>query len=235
MAAFPNDTPFIQIPASRVPYSRVAKFGWLGSLTSETTVCVARSTAKVKTFADLLKTPLLPEAAASNNTETLPVVLNSVLAPNSRSSQVMPLARQRPLPSSDEVDGLCTSYNTIATRNPDWFAQGKVNILVQSALRKNSKIPDVPLDLDLTKTPEDKAVLELNNARLELGCPFVTTPNLPPDRLQALRNAFDETLKDPDFVNELTREKLDLEPVSGPAAQAILNASQPRRKRSSIV
>jgi hypothetical protein len=166
---------------------------------------------------------LIIGGSGPNNTETTPAVLNSVLDTKFRivtgyaSSTATALAVER-----GEVEGLCTAYNTIATRNPDWLRDKKVNILVQAALRKNPKIPDVPLAIDLAKTPEDRAVLELNDSRLEIGRPFVAPPNLPAERLKLLRDAFEATLLDQGFVDELAKEKLDLTPIEGLDAQALL-------------
>lgn len=224
IATFPNDTPFIQIMGQPGPLFQASGFGWLGSLASETTVCAARVSAEIQNIDDLKRRPLVIGGSGPNNTETTPAVLNAVLGTKFNivtgyaSSTAIALAVDR-----GEVDGLCTSYNTIVTRNPDWITEKKVKILIQSGLRKNDRIPDVPLDMDLTQTTDDRHVLELNNARLELGRPFVAPPTLAAGRLDELRHAFNTMLRDQAFLSDAGKSGLESTPVDGVSAQLILD------------
>ena len=74
---------------------------------------------------------------------------------------------------------------------------------------------EVPLAFDLAKTDSDKQAMLLALARLEYGRPFFLPPNVPAERLNALRRAFDATMKDPAYLAEAEKLKIDVEPLSG--------------------
>ena len=97
-----------------------------------------------------------------------------------------------------EVDGICgLSYSTLKASRPDWFRDGKLNIILQIGLEKLKDLPNVPSAIDLVSDPDSRKVLELILIRQEMGRPFAVTPGTPPDRVTILRQAFAETLKDP--------------------------------------
>lgn len=224
IATFPNNTPFVQILGQPGPMFEAVKFGWLGSLTSEVTVCVARSNAKAKTLEDAKVHEVITGGSGPNNTETTPAVLNAALGTKFKiitgysSSTATALAVER-----GEVECLCTAYSTLANRNADWFKEKKVNILVQTGLKKHPDLPHIPLAIDLAANAEDRALMELNDARIEIARPFVAPPGLPPERLQALRTAFERTFGDAEFRAEMAKQKLELNPLTGAEAEALLN------------
>jgi hypothetical protein len=82
---------------------------------------------------------------------------------------------------------------------PEWLTQKKINILVQVGLSKAPDLPDVPLLMDLAQNDEDRAVLKRLSASPAVGRPIFTTPDVPADRVKALRDAFDRMIKAPPF------------------------------------
>jgi hypothetical protein len=86
---------------------------------------------------------------------------------------------------------------------------------MQLALEKHEDLPNVPLIMDLPASPQDKAAMHLIVSRQAIARPFAAPPNVPPERVKALRDAFDATMKDPDFVKEATRLALEVRPVTG--------------------
>jgi tripartite-type tricarboxylate transporter receptor subunit TctC len=215
--------PFVQIMGEPGPQFEASKFNWLGSLASEVTVCVSWHTSPVKTFEDLKKTELIVGGSGPNDTETVPAILNNVLGTKFKiisgypSSTAVTLAVER-----GEVHGICSSYSSLSTRNASWFKDNKVNLLVQSSTRKHPKLPDVPLSLELATNPEDKALLELNDARLEIGRPFLAPPGIPADRVKALRAAFSAMVKDKDFLEDAAKQRHEIDASSGEEVQALL-------------
>jgi hypothetical protein len=93
----------------------------------------------------------------------------------------------------------------------------KVNILVQYALDPNPEASKLgaPMIWDYVKDPEKRKVLELLADQLVFGRPMFTPPGVPADRLAALRVAFDKTMKDPRYVADAKKQKLDVSPSSG--------------------
>jgi len=122
-----------------------------------------------------------------------------------------------------ELDGLCgLSYSTIKSRYPDWRAQNKAVIVVQSALAKEKDLPDVPLLMDLAKTAEQVQILKLLLASQFMSRPFAGPPGMPGDRKDALRKAFTATMSDPNFLAESQKIDADVNPVDGDAIDALL-------------
>ena len=86
---------------------------------------------------------------------------------------------------------------------------------MQSGLEKEPALPDVPLITELPAKPADKPLLEFMARAATVGRPLATTPGVPPERVAALRGAFAATLKDPDFIAEAAKERLEIRPMSG--------------------
>ena len=80
----------------------------------------------------------------------------------------------------------------------------------------------MPLILELAKTEEQKQSLELALARLEFGRPFFLPPNVPADRVNAIRRAFDATMKDTEFLAEAEKLKIEVDPLTGEQVAALI-------------
>jgi hypothetical protein len=94
--------------------------------------------------------------------------------------------------------------------------------LVQLSLDKHADLPNVPLIMDFAKTEEERQIFKLVFARQPMGRPFLAPPGIPAERTAALRNAFMDAMKDPGFLAEAERMKLEINPVSGDAVQGIV-------------
>ena len=115
------------------------------------------------------------------------------------------------------------SWASYKATKPDWIRDKKMNVLVQIGLQKAKDLPDVPLLMDLAKNDEDRAALKLLSAPPDIGRPVFAPPGVPADRVKALRDAFDATMKDAAFLEAAKREGLDIDPVSGEQLQKIVN------------
>jgi tripartite-type tricarboxylate transporter receptor subunit TctC len=123
---------------------------------------------------------------------------------------------------SGEVHGTIANWSTLKAINTNWITEKKIRILAQWALQKSPELGDIPLLLDLAKTEADRDALRLMLARLEYGRPFFLPPNVPTARVEALRRAFDATMKDPAFLAEAEKLKLDIDPLSGEEVSALV-------------
>jgi hypothetical protein len=121
-----------------------------------------------------------------------------------------------------EVDGICESLDSIMQRKPEWIPNKVVNVLLQAGAASRPELRGVPNVLTLARNAEEKQVLEFLYAGQDIGRPFVAPPDLPPDRLKMLRDAFMATMKDPEFVSDVQRSKLDLEPEDGEHIAALI-------------
>ncbi len=213
-------------PLSNAPGARfdATKLSWLGSPTREHNACIANSTAKVKTADDLRSHELvLGDTGPGTGTRSYPKVLNDLLGyrfklvSGFRSSVDVFLAMER-----GEVDGICESLDSIMQRKPEWIPNKVVNVLLQAGSQSRPELNDVPNVLTLARNAEEKQVLEFLYAGQDIGRPFVAPPDLPPERLKMLRDAFNATMKDPEFISDVKRSKLDLEPEDGEHIAALI-------------
>jgi hypothetical protein len=113
-------------------------------------------------------------------------------------------------------------FSTLEAIRPGWMRDHKVNIFVQLALQKSSEHPEVPLALDFAKTPADRQAIELIVSPNLFARPFAAPPGVPPDRLDALRQAFDATVADPEYLAEAKARGLHVELVTGAQLDEVL-------------
>ncbi len=95
-------------------------------------------------------------------------------------------------------------------------------MLAQFALRKHPDIPNVTSILDLAQKEEGKQLVDVMLAPLEMGRPYFAPPNVPADRVLALRRAFDATTKDEEFLADVKKQKMELSPLSGEDVAALV-------------
>jgi len=216
--AISRGTPFDPILGRPGTSFDAVKFSWIGSANNEVSVCVSSSRSGVVTFDDLKTKDLVVGAAGvSSDDDQFPRVINGVFGTKMRVVSGYPggndvvLAIER-----GEVNGRCGwSWSSMKSAQASWLTEHKVHILAQLALSKHPDLPDVPLIVDLARTPEEKQILRLIFARQGLGRPFVAPPGIPADRLAALRQGFEATMKDPDFLGEAGKLKLEVNPLTG--------------------
>ena len=214
-------------PLSGAPGARfdATKLSWLGSPTKEHNVCIAFHTAQVKDVKQLRDTQLiLGDTGPGTGTRSYPKVLNDLLGfkfklvSGFRSSADVFLAMER-----GEVDGICESLDSVNQRKPDWIANKTVNVLLQAGAEPHPSLKGVPNVFDLARNDEERRVLEFLYAGQGIGRPFVAPPDLPPERLKMLRDAFNATMKDPEFIADVKRNKFDLEPEDGEHLTKLIN------------
>ena len=205
------------IGTARVQYD-ATKFTWLGSGTNEVSICATWHTSPVKTFEDALKTSFtVGGEGAGSDPDTFAALVRNAFGAKLRlvtgyhgTSDII-LAIER-----GEVDGRCGwSWSSVKSTRPAWIPEKKLNYLVHMSETKAPELQHVPLISEFAKTDRQKQILRLVLSRQTMGRPFAAPPGVPEDRKQALRRAFDATLKDPAFLAEAEKLKLDVNPVTG--------------------
>jgi tripartite-type tricarboxylate transporter receptor subunit TctC len=202
------------------------KFHWLGSPAKFESVALSWHTSPVKKAEDLRTQELIVGSAGigSNSTNDA-IVMRNLLGFKYKVILGYPgggdidLAMMR-----GETSGRAgTSWTALLSRYPDWVAEKKINILYQMGTEKNPAIPsDVPLILEFAKTPEERAVLELKFAAYDLGYPVLAPPATPSERVETLRKALADTYRDPAFVADAKKARVDIYPVTGQRLHAVL-------------
>jgi tripartite-type tricarboxylate transporter receptor subunit TctC len=203
----------------------LAKFNWVGNLSSETAVVVAWHTTPLKTLQDVLNQEMLVAGTgATIDTETTPRLLNALIGTKFRvisgysGTADAVLAMER-----GEVHGIGDwSWSNVKTRRPDYLRDKKIRVLLQVATEKLPDLPDVPLAMDFVKNDADNKIMELFLAQKSAARPVVAPPGVPADRMAAIRAAFDKMIADPEFLKDAAAQKLELDPAPASEIEKVI-------------
>ncbi len=203
----------------------VTKFGWIGNSTDSPNLISSWHTTGITRIEQVFDKELVVGAPGTATSSVYyPLALNILVGTKFKIISGYPggnnvnMAIER-----GEVGG--RGSNSLAAwqaTKPDWIKENKIHHLVQIALKRHPDLPNVPLLLELAKNDADRAVLRFLSADVPLSRAYVTTPDVPADRLTALRRAFNATMKDPAFLAEAERGKIDISPSTGEDAEKIV-------------
>ena len=204
--------PFEPLLGSKNAQFDALKFNWLGSLNESIAVMFVWHTVPLNTIQEALtKTFVLGDGGGDS--QIFGVATNNVIGTKFKIISSYPGSSEARLAvERGELHGMSAlSYSSLMAQAPTWLPQKKVKILVQFGLRKHPAIdPKVPLILDLAKNDEDRAILETIFARQKMARPFFTPPDVPADRLKALRAALKATTQDKAFLKAAKRRRLEI-------------------------
>jgi tripartite-type tricarboxylate transporter receptor subunit TctC len=201
----------------------LAKMLWVGNPNADNNTVAALASTGVKTVEDARNKEIVIGATGPNTSYQVPQAMNSILHTRFRIVTGYPGGNDVNLAmEKGEVDGRLNAWSAWKTTHPDWLRDKKINILVQIGLTKAPDLPDTPLLTDFATNDDDRTALRFFSGPTTLGRPIFTTPGIPPERLQALRQAFDDTMRDPAFLEEAKRGGFDINPVRGEQMQSIV-------------
>ena len=204
-----------------------SKSQFIGSANDDVYVCVARKDAPVQKFEDLFEKEVLAGAGVASSTSDFPAVLNAVLKTKFKLVLGYPGSREIALAADkNEVSSVCgLAWPSVSVTNPGWFGpNGTMRLLVQTHVKGHPDLnrEGIPNAMSFAKTEDQKTMLELFFAQEVFGRPYVVAPEVPKDRVEALRNAFLETLADPELVAEAKKANLEVNPVPGEDVQKLI-------------
>ncbi|MGE0629069.1 MAG: Bug family tripartite tricarboxylate transporter substrate binding protein [Hyphomicrobiaceae bacterium] len=195
------------------------KLSYLGSANSGTRLCITHHTSKTKTFDDALKQETtMGGSAPGDSTTDYSQMFNSLagtkfkIVTGYKSSNAIVLAIER-----GEVDGLCGfDAASFRAQRPDWYSGKLANMIVQAGITPDPELTRLGVpSIWKYVTGENRKVAELILSQQEFHRPFIAPPNIPADRLEILRKAFDATVADKEFLEAAAKSKLDIAPKSG--------------------
>ncbi|HEU0070434.1 MAG TPA: tripartite tricarboxylate transporter substrate-binding protein [Alphaproteobacteria bacterium] len=204
---------------------KTAEFNWIGSPELTNRVCVARKGAKVQKAEDIFKHELIVGGAGVGTTvSTSPVVLKGVLGMNFRviegykGANDVILAIER-----GEVEGICQTISGISSTKPDWLEKGDLIPLFNLEQKPVPELPGVPSVFNYVKTLEQRQRLAFFFSSTELGRPIAAPPGVPAERVQALRQGFEASMKDPALLSEAKHMGLEVTMVTGQQLAELLD------------
>jgi tripartite-type tricarboxylate transporter receptor subunit TctC len=211
----------------------VRKFTWLGSSSSyadDAYLLMLRKDAPVKSIADARRPgepPMVLGGTAEGSTsDDIPVLLRDLLGlhikliAGYRDSGVLFLAIDQ-----NEVEGRTVGLSSVRSAHAQWLAPNSdMRVLLQfGRATRLPEFPDVPTARELAPDARSRAIIELAEVPYLLSRPFAAPPDLPPSRAKALRTAFLAVQKDPGYLADAAKLKVDVSPAGSEAALRAIN------------
>ncbi|MGH8263042.1 MAG: Bug family tripartite tricarboxylate transporter substrate binding protein, partial [Steroidobacteraceae bacterium] len=212
------------LSASSVPLD-ASKFNWIGSVSNYDGIVQVAAQTGVKNADDLRRIPVVMGSwGVETSSYTLPVLLNALagmkfkVVTGYRGAAEVDLAIE-----GGEVEGRISSWVTLKYLKPALLADGKVVVVLQSGVKRNPDLPQVPLIDEVATSEQGRRILAFIDSDTAIGWSVIAPPGVPPERVAALRQAFDEMVKDPKFLADANARHLDVRPSSGPELEALIN------------
>jgi tripartite-type tricarboxylate transporter receptor subunit TctC len=200
------------------------KLNWIGRMTDVNSLVVSWHKSKAKTIKDLqtVSAPIAVGGTLSGSTLFISFMnkLNGTKFQPIKGygSAAAVLAMER-----GEVDGTASITSIqLKGEHPDWIKNRTVNVLVQVALQKDPAFPDVPLLTDLARNETDRKIYQALSSTNAIGRAMTAPPDIPADRLAALRAAFDAMVKSDKFMAEANKIKHVINAMSGADLQDVV-------------
>jgi hypothetical protein len=195
-------------------------------MSRDVSTCITWHTSGIRTVEDATRREV-PVGATGGPADSniFPKLLNTVLGTKFKAvlgypdSAAVGIAMER-----REVDGYCSfTWSAIKSARPQWVAEKQINVVLQLSLSKHPELPDVPLVMDLAKDEASRQIFALAFGTQKMGRSAAAPPGVPADRADALRDAFDATMTDSEFLEDARRSVLEIDgPISGKDVDAIL-------------
>lgn len=210
----------------RVKYKPL-DFGYIGSASGFTTLCLVRSEHPAKSFEDMMKTEVIfgGDQIGSTTHDHANMMRNLVgakikLVKGYSGTKNLVLAVQQ-----KEIDGFCGyAWASLMSRAPHLVEKNIVRLVVQFGIDPHpaASKAGIPQVWKYVKDPKKVAALRLLASTQVFGRPYIAPAGVPKARLEVLRAAFDATMTDPGFLEDMKRSRLSVQPTSGAKVQQLI-------------
>jgi tripartite-type tricarboxylate transporter receptor subunit TctC len=215
--------PLLGMPSAQFDAMRM---NYIGSLSQEVGVCIVRADSGFSGIEDMrAREVVIGTTGAGAELTTLARTITRMLdlkfkvVKGYKASTDIDLAIER-----GELHGRCgVSYGSLRRLRDDWLRSGKVRIVLQLALARIPELPDVPALGELV-SGDDRSALQILLAPAVIARPIFAPPDVPRERIDELRRAFDASVADPALIAEADKGKLDLSPKSGKEMEELLRS-----------
>ncbi len=202
----------------------IKKFNWLGSIASSPLICITWETSPYKDIKQMIGKPLSAGSTGrTGKSGTTPLLYNEIIGTKFNVITGYPTEGNTLALERGEIDAVCgIGLFTLQASHPSWFDDKKVNVVSHSSLIRIPELDGVTNILDITSNT-DRDIVEYGSILEAMGRPYLAPPDVPPDRVKQLRSSFDATMSDREFVQELTKFKLNSNPLTGDEVQSYIN------------
>lgn len=203
------------------------KFQWIGSPQQEIGLFILSTRKGLRSLDDVRTREVTASSTARNApTSVYPRMLNALYGAKLRPIEGYPGSPESLVAfERGEVEAYVSGGTSAATlaRMLPWLQDGSAIAVMQMGMKRSITFPDVPTAIEAMTTAEAKQAFEIVFTDQVMGRPFVTSPGVPPDRVAALRAAFNATMKDAAFLAEAKAQKIEIDPVTGSEINALLD------------
>jgi tripartite-type tricarboxylate transporter receptor subunit TctC len=222
IAMMGNNFPATQAVGGKNVKFDAGKMQWLGTIAPVVETMAVWHTAGIKSVDDLRTQETIAGASGRGAiTYFYPMMMNAFLDTKFKIVTGYPGGNQINLAMErGEVQARNNTWSSWKATRPQWIKDKLIYVVAQAGPRAPDL--DAPSVEELARTPDDRQTIELIVSGTQLGRPFATTPDVPPERLAALRDAFRATMKDPEFLKDAAQMNFEVNPVYGEPMQKIV-------------
>jgi tripartite-type tricarboxylate transporter receptor subunit TctC len=215
--------------AMRNPHAKydATKFTWIGRIASSNNIIIVWHTSKAQSVAEAMTTEMsMAGTGPGNLAEIVPKLLNALAGTKFKvisgyaSAGPGMLAMER-----GEVDASGTAWAALKSQRQDWLRERKAKVILQVLPMRDPELPDVPALLEFAKTEEDRQLLNIYGSGGAIGRSINAPPNLPSNITNALRDAFQKMIDDPDMISDLKKANLDLSAADHKYLEEVVSAT----------
>jgi hypothetical protein len=204
------------------------KFGWLGMPTADAMVCMTTERSGIRSAEDWRKAKTRVKLGGNGpgtpGTDDTKVLAAAAEFPLQVIEGYKGTADIRLAAETGELDGSCTlSWQSAKVTWANALKAKQVHVVLQMMLEPHPELKGVPLAVDFAKTEEGKKLLRIASEVYGKQRLYSLPPQVPEQRLRTLQNAFIATLKDPQFLAEAAKAKLEIDPIDGPGIEKMVN------------
>jgi hypothetical protein len=225
IAAVNQNMPMYQMLGGAGAHFNAAEINWLGSMAYSNGTLYTWHQSGIKTLADAKsRDVILGGAGTTSDSYIYPTLVNGLLGTRFKvingyaGTKEIHLALER-----GEVMGRGgNTWASLTSSNQDWVEQKKIYLLVQIGFKSEPEITQVPLLIDLVKTPEEKQIVTVVTLPTALGYTNWLAPEVPAGRMKLLREAYDATMKDKAFLEEAGKHAMMIRPQTGAEIEVLI-------------
>jgi tripartite-type tricarboxylate transporter receptor subunit TctC len=200
-----------------------AEFNWIGSAQPYVAgLYIWRATTNVNTFDDLRREEFIIGATGrASHPYMEAILLNAFSGTKLRIVSGYPGAGELHLAMErGETHGRIGAWNSLKATQPHWLSENKIAVVAQTGLRRHADLPDIPTLIETTDDPDGKRIFEFMEGGADVGWSVSAPPGVPPERVAALRRAFDAMVTDPAYLADAKKRNVEVEPLTGAHVEA---------------
>lgn len=204
------------------------KFGWLGMPTSDALVCITTERSGIRSAEDWRKAKSRVKLGAigpgTSGTDDTKLLAAATGFPLQLIEGYKGTADIRVAAETGEVDGTCSfGWQSAKVTWANALRAKQLHVVLQTMLESHPELKSVPLAIDFAKTDEGKKLLRIASEVYGKQRLYSLPPQVPAERVRTLQKAFVATLKDPQFLAEAQKAKLEIDPIDGPAVEKMVH------------